>query len=324
MFYSLATALCLAVLFLGLISSLILFLPVMLLARRMARSAATENDANLLFIARLLPLLIAAVITLGMALPSFLEFEPYSSGEGIGPRLDMLAMGGALLLAVMAARMWRIWLVTRRTQRSWLRNAKRIYLDGIKFPVYCVEGPSSLLAVTGIFRAKIFLAREIAETLSLHELKAALEHEIAHITSFDNLKRMLLKVTQPPRWLKTYYDADVEWSGASEIVADNNALARGASVLDLSAALIKVGRLRRISCNTNAIASHLIPAACSFTLEQRITRLGELLQDKAQTPVRTAPSGKLLFAAFLGGAAYIACIHALLPAVHEALELLVR
>ena len=199
-----------------------------------------------------------------------------------------------------------------------------MYLLGINHPVYLVESPSSLLAVTGVFRTKIFLSREIAETLSLQELKAALEHEIAHVTSFDNLKRMLLKVTQPPRWLKAYYDADAEWSGASEIAADHNALAKGASVLDLSAALVKVGRLSRISSNTNAIASHLVPSACSATLEQRIIRLGELLQDNAQAPVRTAQSGKLIFAAFLGGAAYIACIHALLPAVHEALELLVR
>src|SRR6516225_8427919 len=98
MFYSLATALCLAVLFLVLASSVILFLPVMLFARHMARSVATENCANLLFTVRLLPLLLTAVITLGMALPAFLEFEPYSSGEGMGPKLDILAIAGALLL----------------------------------------------------------------------------------------------------------------------------------------------------------------------------------------------------------------------------------
>jgi hypothetical protein len=40
--------------------------------------------------------------------------------------------------------------------------------------------------------------------------------------------------------------------------------------------------------------------------------------------MRKGQSGQLLIASFVGGAAYIACIHALLPAVHEALELLVR
>jgi hypothetical protein len=53
-------------------------------------------------------------------------------------------------------------------------------------------------------------------------------------------------------------------------------------------------------------------------------RLSELLQDGAQTTVHTAQPGALILTIFLGVAGYIACIHALLPTVHEALEFLVR
>jgi len=235
-----------------------------------------------------------------------------------------MASAGALLLACMMWRAWRMLSVTRRAQRFWRRNSEKIYVQGIDLPIYCVESRLSLLAVTGIFRANIFLSREIAETLSPQELKAALEHEVAHAASFDNLKQMLLKITQPPRWLQLFHDVDREWSGASEIAADYSALANGASVLDLSSALIKVGRLNRISTAVHAVASHLIPTACSSTLEQRVLRLSELLESNQHTTVRSAQPGKLILGIFLGVAAYLACVHAVLPTVHEVLEFLVR
>jgi hypothetical protein len=272
----------------------------------------------------MLPPALAGVITLGLALPAFLEFEPHSTHEGIGLRLDVLALTGALLLGGMIVRSWRILLATLQVQRSWRKNSERIYLEDIDIPIYCVESRSSLLAVTGIFRARIFLSRDIAETLSPEELRAAMKHEIAHVSSFDNLKQMLLKIMRPPRWLKAFHEADAEWNGMAEIVADQTALARGASVLDLSSALIKVGRLNRISGTTSAVASYLVPPTCNSSLEQRIMHLSELLQGSEQTTAYPAQSRKLMLTMFLGVAAYIACIHAFLPAIHEALEFLVR
>lgn len=324
MFYALAIALCLAVFFLTLAGSSLFFLPAMLFARRMVRTSSPASGANLLFAARLLPPALAGVITLGLALPAFLEFEPHSTHEGIGLRLDVLALTGALLLSGMVIRSWRIVLATLHAQRSWRRNSERVYLEGIDLPIFCVESRSSLLAIMGIFRARIFLSRDIAETLSPEELRAALEHEIAHVSSFDNLKQMLLKITRPPRWLRAFHAADAEWSGMAEIAADQAALARGASVLDLSSALIKVGRLNRISGTANAVASHLVPPTCNSSLEKRVLRLSELLQDTEQVIAHPARPGKLMLTMLLGAAAYLACIHVFLPAVHEALEFLVR
>jgi beta-lactamase regulating signal transducer with metallopeptidase domain len=242
----------------------------------------------------------------------------------MGIRLDVLAFAGALLLAVMIARGWRIVKATSRAQRAWRANSKKIHLQGIDLPIYRVTDGSSLLAVTGIFRPKIFLSDEIAAALSPQELHAALTHEMAHVAALDNLKQMLLKITRPPRWLKAFYNVDAEWSGAAEIAADSRTLARGASVVDLSSALIKVGRLSRGPATAGVIASHLIPPACNSSLEQRIVRLSELLQSNQATTVRTGQSGMLIFAVFLGITGYVACFHALLPVVHEALELLVR
>ena len=324
MFYLLAMALCLAMLSLVFLSSSVLLSPVMLIARWRVRKMVPENGVHVLFVVRLLPVLLTLVATLGFVLPAFLEYEPHSTGEGIGLRLVVLAFAGALLLASMIWRTWRIQRATRRAQRSWLENSERIYVEGIDLPIYRVENDSSLLAVTGIFRARIFLSREIAKILSPRELRAALKHEIAHVASFDNLKQMLLKITQPPSLLKNYFDVDEAWSNASEIAADRSALARGTSVLDLSAALIKVGRLQRTTAAAHAVASHLIPPTGGSSLQQRVIQLSELLESDEQITVNSAESLKVIFTIFLGVAAYLACIHAFLPAVHEALEFLVR
>ena len=324
MFYLLAMTLCLAVLSLVFLSSSVLLSPVVLSARRLAAKMAPMNGVHLLFAVRLLPVLLTLVTTFGFVLPAFLEYEPHSTGEGIGLRLDVLALAGALLLACMIWRIWRIQSATHRARLLWFENSERIYIEGIDLPIYRVESSSSLLAVTGIFRPKIFLSREIAQILSPQELRAALKHEIAHVAAFDNLKQVLLRVTQPPGWLKNFYDVSAEWSSASELAADRSSLARGTSVLDLSAALIKVGRLQRTAAAANAVASHLIPPTGGSSLEQRVRQLTDLLENNEQITVQRAQSGKLIFAMLLSIAAYIACVHAFLPEVHDALELLVR
>jgi beta-lactamase regulating signal transducer with metallopeptidase domain len=194
----------------------------------------------------------------------------------------------------------------------------------MRAPVYRVENSASLVAVAGIFRPRIFVAREITETLSQDELRAALAHEMAHVSSFDNLKQLLLKITRAPRWLKALHNVDAEWTDASEIAADHEALAGGTSVLDLSSALIKVGRLIRPVTSREPVASHLVPPTCGSALENRVTCLSEILEGAGATPARSGKRSRVLLPLLLTLAAYIACVNALLPAVHEALEFLVR
>lgn len=323
MFYDLATALCLAVMLLVLVSASLLCAPLLRLVLKAFRSATPGRKANLLFSLRLLPLALACVVTFGLALPSFLEFEPSSTREGMSLRLMTLAIFGALLLAGMLARGVNILRATREAHRGWRAHSEKIDIPALHLPVYRVENGASLLAVTGIFRPRIFVAREITEALSRDELEAALAHEVAHVSSCDNLKQLLLKITRAPRWLKALYSADAEWTSASEIAADYGALAEGATVLDLSSALIKVGRLKRPPAGREAVASHLAPGACSGALEMRVTCLSEMLEGTGATPARGNRSS-LLWPVVIALALYLACIHAVLPAVHEALEFLVR
>ena len=324
MFYVLATALSLAVLFLVLASASLLSLPGTRLLLKMAGPATPRIRANLLFAWRLLPLGMACAVTFGLALPAFLEFEPSSTKEGMGFRLEALAALGALVLLAMAMRAVTILRATRKAQQGWRGRSDRIKMEAMRTPVYRVENGASLLAVTGIFRPAIFVAREITEALSQDELRAALAHEMAHVWSFDNLKQLLLKITRAPRWLEALYNADAEWTSASELAADHRALAEGASALELSSALIKVGRLKRSPVADAPIASHLAPSCCSGALESRVARLSEILEGAETAPASARNGSHLLLAIIIGLAAYFACIHAVLPAVHEALEFLVR
>jgi beta-lactamase regulating signal transducer with metallopeptidase domain len=262
-------------------------------------------------------------VAFGLALPAFIEFEPYSTTEGMGLRLTTLAVMGALAALGMAARGIGILRATRKAHREWRERAQRIDITGLRAPVYRVDNAASLLAVTGIFRPRIFVAGDIIEALSADELKAALTHEMAHVSSFDNLKQLLLKITRAPRWLKPLYNVDPAWASAAEIAADRGALAEGASVIDLSSALIKVGRLKRPAAGGQLIASHMVPSACSGSLERRIACLSEILAGTEAAPVRGMKL-RMVVPLMIILALYLACIPAILPAVHDALEFLVR
>ncbi|HEY1525431.1 MAG TPA: M56 family metallopeptidase [Candidatus Angelobacter sp.] len=324
MFTMLAIALCLAVMFLVLTGASVLSTAASRLLLRRMGSITPGTKANLLFVLRLMPLALGCVVTFGLALPSFLEFEPSSTKEGMGFRLMALAILGALLLLGMLARGVSILHATSQAQRGWRERSERMNVATLRAPVYRVENGASLLAVTGILRPKIFVGSEIAEALSPDELHAALAHEMAHVSSFDNLKQFLLKSTRAPRWLKVLHQADAEWTNTSEIAADRAALAEGASVLDLSSALIKVGRLKRPLAGRDPVASHLVPSACSGALESRVTRLTDMLEGRDAAPARGVKRMNLFLPMLISLAVYLACIHALLPAVHEVLELLVR
>jgi Zn-dependent protease with chaperone function len=324
MFYVLATALCLAVMLLVLVGASLLCVPTARLVLKIFRATTPRKRANLLFSVRLLPLALTCMVTFGLALPAFLEFEPYSTKEGMGLRLMTLAILGALLLAGMMARGVNILRATRKAHHAWRERAEIMDISGLRVPVYRVESGASLLAVTGIFRPRIFVAREITEMLSPDELRAALAHEMAHVWSFDNLKQLLLKITRAPRWLSALYHMDTEWTSASEIAADYGALEEGASVLDLSSALIKVGRLKRPPVARESVASHLVPTACSGALETRVTCLSEVLEGTGVAYAREGKRGSMLLPVIITLALYLALIPVVLPAVHEALEFLVR
>lgn len=327
MFYSLAIVLCLAVLFIVVAGSSLLSALALSLARRLLRFLPPKARANLVFLMRALPFFLAGLITLGFALPAFLRFEPRSSDEIVGPRLVALAALGLLVVAALTIRSWRILRTTHHAQKQWRNHSHRLQIDGVKVAIYSSDHPSPLLAVAGIFRPEIFVAESVMNKLSSGELFAAIAHEMAHVSALDNLKQFILKATRMPKWLNLSSSGDAMWLNASEIAADEGAVAGGASALDLSSALVKVAGLsRQLPAAPMIAASHLLPVASESCIETRVNHLRKLLENDDHEQVRTG-AGRNYWPAFsllILAVGYVACVNAVLPWMHEVLEMLVR
>lgn len=326
MFYRLCIALCLAVMFMVYAAAMLFSVPMIRLGRVALQTARPQTRATLWFLFRLAPFALAAMVSLGLALPSFLELEPHATGEMMNWRLLALAGLGAAVLAAIVGRIVRLLSTTWALERRWITQSQKLGLADVPCPVYSVSDASSLLAVTGFFRPQVFISCDVAEALTREELSAALAHELAHVRRFDNLKQLLLKSTQVP--LRAFRGADAEWTNASEIAADESAVTRGASPLELSSALIKVGRLSGTMLAPQRLAaSHLVPCGCGSATGMRAAHLRALLENEPSPATSTGDSegfgGKAL-AAVCFVLIYFASVTTLLPAVHEALEFLVR
>jgi len=323
MFYLLCITLCFVAMFVVTAATTLAsasLLP-LVLARTGRRPAVA---ANLIFILRILPALLGLIVAAGLVLPAFLEFEPSATGEIPGVPLVLLAALGGLMLSVTLVRCWQILRTTFAMQRKWLQEAECLGLHQDRVPVYCVNQSSALMAVTGLFRPQIFVSRDVACVLNRSELDAALAHELSHVSTGDNLKQLLLKITRPPSWVPFLGRLDSAWANNSEIAADEGAIMRGSSALDLSSALIKVGRLStHHESRVGLAASHLVDG-CGSATQVRAARLRELLEGNSGLAGSDAGRGvytPLIFSAVI--LLYLALLSSL-PAIHELLEFLVR
>ena len=325
MFYLLCVSLCLAVMFIVVVAATLALLPLQRIVVHTKCRRRPGTTANLIFIVRILPFLLGVIAALGLTLPAFLKFEPSHTTEMPGLPLLLLAASGALIVVIALLRCWQILRATSTMQDQWLRQAEdvSVYNDGI--PVYRLEGSSSLLVVTGILHPRIFMSKDVAGVLNNTEFDAALAHELSHVRTGDNLKQFILKITRPPRWLLFSAGLDSAWMTSAELAADEGAITGGASALDLSSALIKVGRL---SVTTHApcevAASHLVDG-CGAATQVRAARLRELLESDSAKRLLEVADGPaytpMLFATLL--LIYVVLLTAL-PVIHEILEFLVR
>lgn len=267
-------------------------------------------------------MLAGALAGFGLALPAFLKFEPHATHETPGTALVLLASLGAAAAAVICWRGVKMVLATARVERLWLRNAVQLHESVSGVNVFCVKDALSLLAVTGLWTPRIFVSPEVAGALNGTELAAALRHEIAHVQAKDNLRQLFLKMTRPPRWLRTLSSADAVWANSAELAADERALGDGASALDLASALVKVGRLAVRSRHVPDIAASHLVDGCSSSTGARAARLRDLIvSESAPAPAAVSRWSFWATAALL---AYAMLLATMLPRIHEALELLVR
>ena len=225
MYYLLCACLCVSAIFLVATFASLLTLAARPLLKPLLAPSHPAVAAWALFGLRLLPVLLASLVTAGLVLPAFILLEPRSTQEHVGLPLAVLTGMGLLMLGTAAFRALKSYFATARTERRWARLSRPLQLGGVSIPAFQVDDPAASLAVLGILRPKLFVSRQVLAILTPEELAAAVSHEMAHISSGDNLKQLLMRMSQPPRWLhRLHAPVDAGWLLSAEMAADEAAL----------------------------------------------------------------------------------------------------
>jgi hypothetical protein len=240
------------------------------LANRWPAATAVARAKRLAML-RLVPAGLSLVAGL-LVTASFLVFEPRKS-ERVGWMIPSLAIFGGLLLVGAAWRSIRIGLATRRLARKWLADSEPVTLEGINVPAFAVTSQFPIVAVVGLRRPKLVIARSVLASCTPEELRAVLAHEQGHLDRRDNLRRLLMAIAPDAlAWLPVSERLLAAWRAATEEAADDAAAREGADGgVSLASALVKVARLAQ----NQAVAGPL-PAAtlyCGENLDVRVRRL---------------------------------------------------
>lgn len=283
---------------------------VLMLSVRKGPADPASRARRLTFL-RLLPSGVAVLVGL-MVAASFLIYESRKT-EYIGWVIPAVAAFGALLFVAAIWRAIRIAFATRRLTRDWLTGAEPIALRGITVPSVVVNTSFPVVAVIGVRRPTLVIARSVLELCTPEELDAILAHEQGHIEHRDNLRRTVLAVMPDLfGWLPPAARLVTAWRAACEEAADDEAARTGANGrLFLASALVKVARMA-----AGARISPAMPASSFYCGENLDTRVRRLLQ-----PGGVVTAGKRGFLAAAGIVAGLAVVLVVsLEALQETVE----
>jgi Zn-dependent protease with chaperone function len=254
------------------------------LSRRRINRWAPANKAEALFLLRALPAFFGAVCVLLLFAPAYLTHEPRDGHEDVSIKLAVVAGLAGIGIAVALVRGIAAWRATSRLAADWLRHAQPISIEKINIPAYEIEHRFPLIAVVGSLRPRLFIAKQVLQTLSSDELCAALEHEAGHIMARDNLKRGLMRACRDVLMIVPFGQRiDRAWVDASEAAADEYA-ARGRrkTGLDLASAMVKIARMIPAGTRPTMMAgAFLIGDDDKIGFKRRIRRLIQLANSPA-------------------------------------------
>ena len=269
--------------------------------------------ANSLFWLRVSPLLASALLTLIFAVPSFVIFEPRSIDEDIALPL-VLGLGCCLLFALGIFRVIAAQRKTARVVADWLNGANALDA-GVNTPTFRADHGTPPLALVGVCSPRVVVSRATVALLSADELRVAVRHEVAHMQSRDNLKKLAFHCSPFPGMTRL----ESAWQDSAELAADDGAVASRSDALDLAAALIKLSRLIPVRA-TPAFTMALVNGAGSVS--GRVERLLAW----HETEVRNGSSAWRYFIppTLAGSLAVLALYGPALTVTHRLTEWLVR
>jgi Zn-dependent protease with chaperone function len=252
------------------------------LCQPLLRSCSARTRAELLFVMRIGPPVIALLVVGVFMIPSYLIYEPQVSGEVVSWKLGLLATLSAFGVGLAVWRAVRSWLATRSLLKDWLHSSTRIDLKAIPIPTFVLEHPFPIIAVVGAIRPRLFIANRVLESLSEDELGAAIAHEYGHLAARDNLKRSVMRISRAALLIiPCGRSLDSHWSEASESAADEHAAQKSSqTALNLASALVRIARMiPRGQCQIMpaAVSAFLVGGEdSSSSVKVRVRRLIEL------------------------------------------------
>jgi len=218
--------------------------------------ATGKTLAALLFALRILPLAASLVITFAFVVPSFQLLEPRSINididEGVGALPLLLGVCALLLIACGCFRVIAAQTKTSRVVASWLEGAHLLNVDAgsqdklqteapteARMLIFRSRGETPPLTLIGVRRPRVLVSESAVALLSHDELHIALKHELVHMQSRDNLKKLVFRFCPFPGMARL----ESAWSQAAELAADDAAVSNPGNAVDLAAALVKLSRL---------------------------------------------------------------------------------
>jgi Zn-dependent protease with chaperone function len=283
--------------------------------RRYANGLPARRLSRRLFTLRMFPLAAAAILTAVLTVPSFLLLEPRAIQEPLGEVPLALGFFGAALGIFGTV---KASLALRRAFRAiaaWAHYAQPLKTS-VPVPVLRMAGSAPAMIAAGIFRPRVMVSHTAEAVLSAPELKSSLKHELAHIRERDNLKKLLLRFVAFPGMSPL----ETAWLEATEMAADDAAVASAQEALDLATALIKLSRLAPIESPVDLTAA-LVHSPAS-AVNARVEHLLAWSDERCVSRQHTSWYGK--FAILATAATFAITYGQLLVRVHIATEWLVK
>ena len=284
--------------------------------RSLAWLRATEKTlATLLFSLRILPLAVSVVITFTFVVPSFQLLEPRAIDEGMG---EMPLALGICALALIACGCFRVITAQTKTSRvvaRWLEGAQPMKSDASDRTVtFRSRREAPPLTLVGVRRPKVLVSESTVELLSDGELRIALKHELAHMQSRDNLKKLIFRFCPFPGMAKL----ESAWSQAAELAADDAAVSKVDDAVDLAAALVKLSRLMPVE-----VAPICTVGFVTGSISARVERL-LAWDDAGKAPTMRLRAWHAVPPIFMALFCIVATYRPALALTHEVTEWLVR
>jgi Zn-dependent protease with chaperone function len=269
-----------------------------------------KSLAETLFTVRILPMIASVIITSAFVVPSFQLLEPRWTDEGMGRLPVALGVAAIFLIAFGCYRVIAAQGRTSRVVAQWLGGARTLDRDALTVRSRRDAPP---LTLVGVRKPRVLASELTLELLTESEIRIALQHERAHIRSWDNLKKLIFRFCPFPGLDKL----EAAWAEAAELAADDSAVSSANDAVDLAAALVKLSRIVPVEAPPMCMVGFV-----TGSISRRVARLLAWNETKEQR--LRIPGWAAIGVLFGTGIAAFVTYGPALVITHEITELLVR